>query len=347
MTRRLLSITLAVALLGCHGGAREDDAETAVRAPVSTATVRRDSMAEQVEILGELRPSPGHAASLTSPVAGVILETAVQAGDAVAPGTLLLRLDAPELAAAAASSAAAADAAERDASRQRGLLDEGVASRRTVEEKEAAARSARADATAAAAQLARTAIHSPIKGHVQRVAAQVGERVEAGALLVEVVDRSSLDLTGAVPASALPRIHPGQTALISVEGQAAQFAGVVHAVAPALDSASHSGTVIVRLRNPGALPAGIGARAQVRVGTLRNAILIPDSAIVVVGDSEATFVVGADSVAHRRSLVVLARHAGWTAVRGDLEAGNLVVTTGAWGLVDGMHVVVSKAIEDK
>lgn len=332
-------LLILACLAGCRAAPGDDAAEGAVRAPVATALVRRDSMAEELEVIGSLRPSPGHSAQLTAPVAGVVAESKVQAGDRVTPGQLLLVLDVPELEATAANSEVAAQVAERDASRQRGLLEQGVASRRTVEEKEALARSARADASSAAAQLARASLRSPIAGQIQQVRAQVGERVEAGAPLVEVVDPSSLDLAGAIPATAMARIHPGQPVSITIEGLPGTLPGLVHAVAPALDSASHSGMVIIRLRNRTSLPAGIGARALVRVGVLRDVLVIPDSALVVVGDSEATFEVGPDSIARRRTVVILARNGGWVAVAGELKPGASVVTTGAWGLADGMHVL--------
>jgi membrane fusion protein, multidrug efflux system len=337
-TRRQWIVLGLAAGLGCNGGAKDGDGQAGIRVPVGTATVVRDTMPLEVEVIGTLRPSPGHAALLTAPVAGLVRATMVQAGDRVTAGTLLIRLDAPELAAAAQSGELAAQVAEQDARRQQGLLDEGVTARRTVEEKQALARSARADATSSAAQLARASVRSPIAGEVQRVLVQPGERVDAGAALVEVVDRRSLDLVGAVPAASMAMIQPGQLVAVTAEGFPDPFPGRVHAVPPALDSASHSGQVIIRITNTGHLPAGLGARGIVRVGLLREALIVPDSALVIVGDAQTLFVVGADSVAHARPVVIVARRAGRVAVQGELQPGASVVTAGAWGLADGMKV---------
>jgi RND family efflux transporter MFP subunit len=334
-----LSLVLVLAVgVGCHAGSKDAEENAGVRVPVGTATVVRDTMPQEVEVVGTLRPSPGHAALMTAPVAGVVRETGVQTGDRVSPGTLLIQLDAPELAAAAQSGELAAQVAEQDALRQRGLLNEGIASRRTVEEKEALARSARAAAASSAVQLARASVRSPIAGEVQRVLVQSGERVDAGAPLVEVVDRSSLDLVGAVPAGSMALIRPGQPVVITAEGFPSRLSGRVHAVPPALDSASHSGQVIIRINNSGRLPSGLGARGMVRVGVLRDVLILPDSALVVVGDSQTVFIVGSDSIARSHPVVVLARRAGRVAVQGGVQAGALVVTTGAWGLADGMRV---------
>jgi RND family efflux transporter MFP subunit len=333
------AVVCAAALAGCRGsGSGGEEAATSVLVPVGTAVIVRDSMPEEVAVVGVLRPSPGHAALLTAPVAGLVAGTPVQVGDRVAVGDLLVNLDAPELAAAANRSALAAEVAEHDARRQQALLDEGVTARRTVEEKEAVARSARADATADAALLSRAAVRSPVAGEVQRIFVQPGERVDVGAPLAEVVDRSSLDLVGAVPAAVIGRLRHGQSALVLAEGSVIGVAGLVHAVAPALDSASHSGQVIIRVLNPGRLPAGVGATALVRVGLLRDVLVVADSALVVVGDSQTIFVIGGDSVAHARAVRVVARREGRAAVNGDVKAGDIAVTTGAWGLADGMRV---------
>ncbi|MEO8031923.1 MAG: efflux RND transporter periplasmic adaptor subunit [Gemmatimonadota bacterium] len=341
MRQPTLTALAVLAVIGCRSAARDE--EVSVRVPVTTALIIRDSMPEELAVIGILRPAPGHQALLSAPTAALVRETRVQLGQRVAAGTVLIQLDAPELTAAAQSGQTAADLARLDADRQRALLDQGITARRTVEEKDAVARSADASAASALAQLSRTTIRSPIAGEVQRIVVQPGERVEAGAVLAEVVDRAVLDLSGAVPAASMARLHPGQTAVIVAEGFPAPVTGRVLTVPPALDSASHSGQVVIRMMNPGTWPAGLGATGLIRIGMLRNALIVPDSALVMLGDSQFVFVVGPDSVAHARGVTVLGRQRGRLAVTGQLEASDRVVTTGSWGLADGMAVTPQMA----
>ena len=86
--------------------------------------------------------------------------------------------------------------------------------------------------------------------------------------------------------------------------------------------------------HPGA-PASAEVLLERRVGVLS----VPDSAIVLSGDQAVVFVVGTDSIAHRRVVHRGAAGAGRSEVTGELRAGDHVVTTGAFGLQDGMHVV--------
>jgi multidrug efflux system membrane fusion protein len=77
----------------------------------------------------------------------------------------------------------------------------------------------------------------------------------------------------------------------------------------------------------------------VRLGVHPDALVVPDSAIVFAGDSSVVFVVGPDSIAHQRTVVRGVRDNTRIEVQGNLNPGDQVVTTGAFGLQDGMHVV--------
>jgi membrane fusion protein (multidrug efflux system) len=338
--RRLL---LGLAVSGC---ARGDDAEVQVtaRVPVGTATAVTDTVADVLQVTGRLAATPGGSALLTAPAPAVVKRLAVQVGARVGKGALLVELDAPELEKDARTLAAQADIAEREAARQQELLREGITSQRQADEKAAEATGARSAATAAAQLLARTRVRSPLNGAVQRVLVHPGERVEAGAPLAQVIDAATLDLLAAVPAAELARLRVGAAARVRADGAAADYPGRIAALAPAVDSLTNAGEAVIRVPNPGgALRAGSGATATVTAGTRHAAVVVPDSALVVLGDSLAVFVVGADSVARARRVTAGVRRAGRAEILRGLTAGERVVTTGAFGLSDGMRVVPQAA----
>lgn len=339
-------LTAAVlALAGCGGGSGDDASpgdSVVTRVPVGIATVQRDSLVETLTLTGRLAARPGGAADLSAPAAGMVRELRVQVGDPVRRGALLLTLDAPELSSEAESKAAAAAQAEREAARQRELLADGVTSVRQAEEAEAAARQATAAAEAARRLLARTRLVSPIAGRVQSVGVRPGERVDAGRLLVQVVAPDTLDLVVPVPASELARLRAGMTAEVRADGDSAPAPARIAALAPGVDTATNAGQAVIRVPNPdGRLYPGAAATARVRLGAVRDVLVVPDSAITLAGDSSVVFVIGPDSTAHQRTVTLGVRSAGRTEVVGDLRAGERVATTGAFGLEDGMHVVPS------
>ena len=340
---------LAGAVLAVACGRRAESADDAAstlsktRVPVALAAVTRDSLVEDQALTGRLTARPGGAALLAAPAAGVVRAVRAQVGDRVARGQTLLELDVPELAADAEQRASAAAQAEREAERQRRLLADGITSARQEEEAAAAARQAAAAAAAARDLLARTRVASPIAGRVQDILVQRGERVDAGKALAQVIAGDTLDLIAAVPAASLGRLKRGQPALVVQEGDSTPHPGWVAGLAPGVDSATGAGEVVVRVPNPeGVLRAGAGAEAHVRIGVLRDALLVPDSAIALAGDSNVVFVVGKDSIAHARTVVRGARQSGRSVVSGKLAPGDQVVTTGVFGLEDGMRVAPAK-----
>lgn len=335
---------LIPAVAGCRRDKEGDEGGpgSQTRVPVAVATVVRDSLAETLNVTGRLEAPPGGAALLAAPAAGVVRVIHVQVGDKVARGAAVAELDVPELAADARQKTAAADQAERESGRQRQLLADGITSARQAEEAAVNAQQATAAASAARELFARTRVVSPIVGRVQAVTVQRGERVEAGKPLVQVVAPDTLDLVAPVPAADLRRLSPGLHADVLQEGDTAAVSGRLAALAPGVDSLTNAGQVVIRLPNPsGRLHPGAGATARVRLGIRRQALVIPALAIVLAGDSSVVFVVGADSVAHQRTVIRGVEDGGRVEVKGSLGPGDRVVTTGAFGLQDGMRVVPS------
>jgi membrane fusion protein (multidrug efflux system) len=323
---------------GSDTGGQADPSKT--RVPVGVASVSRDSLVERLTLTGRLTPRPGGASLLTAPAAGVVRSLRVQIGDTVKRGEVVADLDVPELAADARQKEAAAAQADREAQRQQRLLQEGITSSRQAEEAAANAHQAAAGAAAARDLLARTRVTSPISGVVQDVLVQQGERVDPGKPLVQIVAADTLDLVASVPATQLGRLRVGLPAAVAQEGDSSHTMGRVAALTPGVDSLTNAGAAVVRIPNPaGQLHPGAGATAKVRLGVHRDVLVVPDSAIVLAGDTSVVFVVGSDSIAHQRTVIRGVGDDRRSEVQGDLKAGDQVVTTGAFGLQDGMRVV--------
>jgi membrane fusion protein, multidrug efflux system len=340
MARWTSALIAAAWLGGCRG--QDAEVEVTARVPVGIAVTASDTVSDVLTVIGRLVPPPGGAALLTAPAPGVVKAIPVQVGSRVARGALLVQLDAPELEKDARTLAAQAELAEREAARQQELLRQGITSARQADEKAAEATGARSAAEAAARLLERTRVASPIAGAVQRVLVHPGERVDAGAPLVEVINGTTLDLLAAVPGPAIARVKVGAAATVRADGDSVEHPGRVAAVAPAVDSLTNAGQVVIRIPNGDrALRAGSGASGTITVGARHSALVIPDSALVVLGDSLTVFVVAGDSIARARSVAIGVRRSGRAEILRGLTAGERVVTTGAFGLTDGMKVVPS------
>src|SRR5574337_4639 len=261
-------------VVACSRGGGDDTGDVAapagsLRVPVTTAAVVTDSLANEATFAGRLIPLPGGAAVLAAPAAGLVEQISVQMGARVRRGTPVATISAPELAATAREQRIAAEQAKREADRQRQLLADGVTSRRQAEEAEAAAATAEALARGSAELLARTRVVSPIAGRVQRIALHAGQRVDAGAVLAEVVRADTLDAEIQIPANRLRGLKAGDLAHIKEEGDTAWRTGRVAAIAPGVDSITNAASVLIRVPNPGlALHPGATAAVRLRFGVL-------------------------------------------------------------------------------
>jgi len=340
--KNLSSYALLVLAFACSKGA--DDPEVQHRVPVSIQLVRQDSITETIDVVGRLTPPPGGEAMLTAPADGVVRNIAVQVGQQVSRGQHLLTVDAPDLQAQARSARAQATAANQNAERQRELFRAGVSSQKQLEEAEATATAAEASAHSAESLLSRTNVTAPIGGAVQAITVNTGERVSSGQPLIQVVNGRILTVVATVPAPVLARLRTGLLATVSIEGAPDTVQGSVQGISPAVDTVSNAGTVVISLRRfPPTFRAGSGATARVVASVHRNALIVRDSAVVVLGSTPTVFVVQPDSTVKAQPVEIKVRSGGLVEITGDLKAGDRVVTTGAYGLSDGMHVVTASA----
>ncbi|MGB7213401.1 MAG: efflux RND transporter periplasmic adaptor subunit [Gemmatimonadales bacterium] len=341
MLTPLLGILVVTSCSGKSGGDDEatGGAVSNSAVAVTLSQVRRDTVSDVLQLVGRLDPAPGSSATLAAPTAAVVGRVLIQVGAEVHAGQAMIELEAPELSAQAHSDSAAAAVATRESDRQQALLAQGIASAKQADEAANAATSARAAAVASARLLARATVRSPIEGSVNDVRVQPGERVDAGAPLATVMDADTLDLVVPVPAAQLARVHPGQVAWVVAEGDVIRHRAIIIGVAPGVDSITNAGRIVIRMPNPGerAHP-GSGATASIVLGVVRDALVVPVSALVLVGDQQTLYVVGKDSIAHARTVTVGVRTGERVAVVGPVKSGELVVTRGGAGLADGMKV---------
>lgn len=200
----------------------------------------------------------------------------------------------------------------------------------------------------AQAELARAAIRAPISGTVTKRAVNDGESVDPATPAFEVIDSSSLDLVANLPAQYLGRVRTGNLAVVKIEPfPDREFEGGVVQVAPAVDTQTNTVAVRVRLPNPrGELKAGLFADARIAVEIHANALVVPETALVVEGDETFVFVPKSDGTVEKREVSVGIRDAGRAEISEGLREDERVVTAGAFGLDDGAKIKLAAPTEE-
>lgn len=290
--------------------------------------------------------------AIAAEVSGLrVVDIAVDEGDRVVRGQLLVRFDDAMLAAqlaqveaAIAEGEAALQTARSDFSRGAELLRGGSIASQIVEQRQSAARqaearlmSARAHREEVAVRLAQARLLAPADGVVIRRSVQLGAVSAEGQEMFRLVRDGRLELDAKVPELDLAAVRPGQAARV-VHGDW-QVQATVRAVAPMVATDTRLGVVHIALPADSPLRPGMFARADIRLD-MAATLVVPQTAIVFREDAPAVFVQNADHSVSLRRLTTGARRDGLVEVLAGLRAGEPVVTSGAGFLSDGDRVQV-------
>lgn len=260
----LLALAGAPGASGAAGAADPAVAALAVQAPaagsgLATAPAQALSGAGRSSLDGVVEAV--RQTTLAAQVPGAVLELAVQVGDRVRAGQVLLRIDARSADQGAAASdaqvqaaRAALDVATREYGRQQKLRDKQYISQGALDQAEAQFKATRAQVAAHVAQAgaARTqtglhTVRAPYAGVVSEVPVQLGDMAMPGRALVTLYDPGALRVTAAVPQSALgaPGTSPlsAETVRIELPGLpgAQQWPAAARVqLLPTVDAATHT-----------------------------------------------------------------------------------------------------------
>jgi RND family efflux transporter MFP subunit len=116
----------------------------------------------------------------------------------------------------------------------------------------------------------------------------------------------------------------GQTVRLRVEGSTNLFTGKIARLSPALDEASRMLLVEADVPNPGALRAGLFARAQIVVQEREEGLTVPASAVVTFAGIEKVFTVE-EGRALEKPVTTGRRGLDWVEITSGLETGAPVV----------------------
>lgn len=198
---------------------------------------------------------------------------------------------------------------------------------------------------AAQAQLAYSEVRSPISGVVADRPVFAGEMANTGSPLATIVDTSSVIARVNLPPAQATFVRVGQAATLVVIDSPVKVQGKVTVVSPAVDAQSTTVEVWVQAPNAdGRLRPGGAIHVVIAAGTIRDAVVVPASAILPSGEGGTqVLVVGADLLARARKVEVGVRTEEVAEIVSGVKAGERVVTEGGVGVEDGAKVKIGGA----
>ena len=324
-----------------------------MRLPVSAVevTVADASWPSQFQA----QASGSRAVEVRARVQGIIEKRLYNEGDFVKAGQQMFQLERDQYEAQVQQAQAELSIAETNHRRNSELVSKGFISRRGVDESAAAVQVAQAKAELARATAARLRVLAPFDGVAGLRNISVGDYLKEGSDIVNLEDMNAMYVDFRLPERLQARVRPGQTARVQVEAlPGSAFAAVVQAVDPQIDANGRSlnvrGCIDNRLMQ---LRPGMFARVNTRLGDDRQALMIPEEAVVSQGGRQSVIRLrqaGGEGDAPRSwstqrvDVATGTRSAGQVEVLRGLAEGERIVTAGQQRIQrDGMPVRLAEA----
>ncbi|MFA5206447.1 MAG: efflux RND transporter periplasmic adaptor subunit [Lentisphaeria bacterium] len=176
---------------------------------------------------------------------------------------------------------------------------------------------------------------APRDGIVMEKDVVEGQMADAGMKLFRIADLGTVWVLGQLYEQDLPYVKLGQEAVVTLPHLPDRaFRGRVTYVYPSVDDKTRTVKVRMEFHNPGyQLKPGMFATVELRSELAKDALLVPDMAVLRSGDTATVFVVRPDGGFEARTVTLGPRaEGGFYQVRNGLKAGEKIVVSGQFML---------------
>jgi membrane fusion protein (multidrug efflux system) len=312
--------------------------------PTMVETVRATTrdLPKQFETIGSLRAD--ESISVRPEIAGRIEQIHFTEGQHVAANALLFTLDSALTRADLNEANANLQNTHRAYSRAKELAGKQLIARADLDTTQAELAVNQARAASARTRLAKTQIRAPFAGVVGLRDVSVGDYVEPGQNMVDLVRLDPIELDMRAPEVVLSSLAVGQNVDFGVASFPTQvFSATLVAIAPTVDAGGRSVSLRARLANPEQkLRPGMSAQVRINLTEQGRALLIPEQAIWPSGEQKMVYVV-VQGTAKLVPVTLGIRQPGLVEVTSGLKDGDEVVVAGQMKLFDGAKVTAKPA----
>ena len=320
-------------------------------AHLKVLTAEPSTLMRSLRLTGSVAYDSFHTTPVITQVSGPATRIVVVPGQRVRRGQPMLYVASPDYSQLRANYLKASDAeelAKKSYARAKDLYQHHALAEQQLEQAESAQAQASGDMDAAAAALKvmgvadpdalvksspsfEVPVRAPIDGEVVEQNVSVGQLLQTGATQCFMVsDTGKVWVLVNVYQKDLPYVHVGDAVTIQTDAYPDVFHGRISYIAPALDPSTRTLQARIETVNPGdKLKKDMYVTATVKAGVLRNAIAVPDSAVLRDSDNQPfVYVETAGGKFGRRSVTLGESEQGQTQITSGLRPGDRFIGDG-------------------
>ena len=310
---------------------------------VSVVTIKDTVFNHYLEVQGNVNTKEN---ILVQPEFGGTLTTLnVKAGQRVAKGQILGKVDDAGMSQQLASIENQYALAKTTFERQKNLWDKKIGSEIQFLQAQAQMISAQKSVAQMRAQVAKTVIRAPFSGTIDEVFVERGQVVAPSPQgLMRIVNLSNMYVSTTVPETYIGKLKPGTEVDVFLTSLGKTYKGKVRQVANFINPSNRSFGIEVSVPNPDNLlrPNQV-AKLKIIDYTINNAIVVPTNVVQEDGEHNkfvfiATNVNGKSGVAKKVLVKVGKSSNNVTEILSGLAANDVIITEGVNNIADGMKL---------
>jgi membrane fusion protein (multidrug efflux system) len=295
-----------------------------------------------------------HGVTLGAELPGTVRQITFESGTLVKRGAVLVKLDTSAEEAQLSVALAEASFAHLNLERARRLRQSEVNAQADLDA--AVTRAAQADGTVdnLRAVIAKKTIRAPFHGRIAIRQVELGQVVSPGTPIASLQSVTPIHADFWLPQQALAELEQGQRTRLRIDAfPGADWEGEITTVNSEVDPATRNVRVRATFQNgDGRLRPGMFANVEVLSSERRQVLAIPATAVIFAPYGDSVFAIeekkdqaGKTVTVARQAFVQTGERRGdLVAVLSGLEAGDTVVSSGAFKLRSGGRVAVNNAL---
>lgn len=304
---------------------------------VEVYTVQHEPVEQVVRVPGSVIPF--EQVDLYAEFPGRVKQIAFEEGQTVKKGQVLVQMDTDILVAQREQLRVDLDQAAKDEKRKKQLFETGAISFEEFEQATSRLKRLEADVALISVQIDKSTVVAPFAGKIGLRSISSGAYLTTSTKIASLVQNDKVKIEFAVAEQYASSVHVNDIVFVRTATDTNAVKAIVYATEPAVDPITKMLVVRAEVQGDKGLYPGSYVDVNYNLGELKDAIMVPSSALVPILNGQKIWVIR-DNRAISVPVTPGIRTKDQIQVVGDLHVGDQVAITGLLGMREGMEVNV-------